>query len=569
MRNIFAIALMLIFGVSAAFSQSSEESLRKYVKEGNFEEAEKMIGSAINENPKDEDIYVLCGDVYMELNKYDDAIAKYKKAADLDDDKKIIQKLGTAYSTAGKHEDALKLLNKLVKDNKKDAPSILALANAYLKADSSSKAEVLIYQARELDKSNPAGFLALGDLYFANGVYELSELNYTEALKLDEKLLEARAKLATSLYWLGNRESDETLSSDLYRRSLEEWDKVTTQDPNYAKGWFEQGKIFFLSKQFTQAAFALNKYIQLRPSGSLGRWYLGQSLYEIGKCEDAEIHLQTAAKEIDSVKTRANILLARCYVIQKRYKESSDLYKIMKPQVNFEEDDYLKFSQAALFGGDTTTSISVVLEGADKYPNQLLCEILYMFGATMNKNKRYDDAIKILEKKLSMNICKDSNDYMINYLLGSSYFYSGQTDSAIVPLTKAIELNPKFLWSTIVLADVYANKGDLVKSEETFNAAIAEGAKDTANYKNELINSFSKLANIKMEAKAWKDLEKVGNNWAALIPESVFAYLYSGFGLQGQGPDKYPAACNMFRKALKVDPSNKYAKDALKNLDCK
>jgi hypothetical protein len=37
-------------------------------------EAAKYISESIKEKPKDYDVYVLCGDVYTELEKYDSAL---------------------------------------------------------------------------------------------------------------------------------------------------------------------------------------------------------------------------------------------------------------------------------------------------------------------------------------------------------------------------------------------------------------------------------------------------------------------------------------------------------------
>ena len=338
------IIILLCCVTSFAFSQSNLDKMRIFIADKNYDEAVKLIDAVIKDSPKDWRNIVTCGDVYFELEKYIDAMHLYEKAYDIEYKKvEVIKKLGTTYSILGKHKEALEILNKAVKDNDNDIDLLMVLANAYTKCDSSNKAELLINRAKSMDKKNPLPLIALGDMYFAQRVYELAKNNYEDALSINKNLIDARIKLATSYYWLANRESDTLLSNELFGRSLKEWLTVSTQDPKNSKAYFEQGKILFFSRKFDDAAKSLYRYIQLRPSGSLGRWYLAQCLNELNMCDSAAEHLDIVSREIDSVKTKAKLLLARCYYFRNNFKRSVEVFTELKSTEKLESIDMLRY----------------------------------------------------------------------------------------------------------------------------------------------------------------------------------------------------------------------------------
>ena len=278
MKYYLMILVILYFGLNRAYSLGSNELLQA-VDTKDYELALKLIPEAINQNPKDAMVHYIAGDVYLEMEKYEDAVRMFKKTVDID--KKNIDawiKLGRALTFNDKREEAMEVLKDAQDKDEKNVFILLEMANVYLSKETLNnedltKAELLITQARELNKKEPASFVALGDYYFKQRVYDLAKQNYDEALQLNENLTSAREKLAISLYWLGNRETDEELSSQYFKRSLEEWNKLTQQDPKNAKAFFEQGKILFLSKNYKDAVISLRNFIN--PNHRKLRWLRG------------------------------------------------------------------------------------------------------------------------------------------------------------------------------------------------------------------------------------------------------------------------------------------------------
>ena len=388
MKKLIAILVILIISSSLGFSQSAKDNLRSAVKNKEYIEASNYISEAISDNPKDLDLHILCGDLYFEIEKLDSALILYRKADDISsNESKVLRKIGRTLSYMGRHQEAIKILNDLVRRKKDDVYNHLELGSAYIKADSLSQAELTITRAREMNRSIPDGWVALGDLYFAQRVYELARTNYEEALSIDEDLTDARVKLATAYYWLANQETDKDLSNELFTRSLKEWNIVTQKDPKNARAFFEQGKILFLAKKWEDAAKSFYQYTQLRPTGSLGRWYMAQSMFELGQCDSAAPQLKIVANEIDTVKNKATLMLAQCFFDQKRYQESVNEYNVLHKTGILDLKDLKRYAAALFRVNDTTNGLKIYEEIITKDTTE--CLLMYQLGSLMLSMKNY------------------------------------------------------------------------------------------------------------------------------------------------------------------------------------
>lgn len=562
MRILISIAIFFSFAFNA-YSQSALEQMKSFVSEGSYEKAANLIPDAVAKEPKNLSLMIYAADIYLELNKYAEAVKLLEKAKDIDDTPDVLLKLGDALAYNGKLEEGLKFVNKAIKEDKNNAFYYMVLGNIYLRADSVQQAKLMFGRAREIDKKNPAPFIGLGDISFKQGVYELAYNNYKEALAINPRLLDARIKMAQCLYWLANREVDNDLRNQLYTDALTEWNNITLEDPKNARAWFEQGKIFFFAKQWKNAAVALNNFVALRPSGSLGRWYLAQSYYELRLFDSANIHLIVVEKEIDSVSKKAKLMSARSYYGMSQYAEANAKYKEIAAVEPLPVDDLRRQGQSALNSKDTTTAIAVWKDAINKDPENN-CQLMYILGTSLNRMKRYDEAIEILTKRLTTNTCQDSLVSTVHYFIGLASFFSGKNDEAIKAFEASLATNPNNTWALVYLADVYAAKSDLAKSEETFLKAIQVAKTDKVKYKNELNQSYFKIAGMKLDAKKFGELEKITKAWIEDMPDSEFGNLFMGFALQGQ--NDVAGACKYYRQVLKINPENKNAKESVKKI---
>ncbi|OGU15330.1 MAG: hypothetical protein A2X61_12610 [Ignavibacteria bacterium GWB2_35_12] len=558
--NIFAV----VVGIISLYGQSNYEAIRNYVYNGDYMNAAALIPAAVRENPKNESMLILCGDIYLELDKLDSALIMYRKADGVNSDEPpTMRKIGRTLSLMGHHFEAIKILKDAVKEAPEDVYNYLELGRAYIEADSMKLAEFNIAKAREINKTIPDAYVALGDLYFAQKVYELAKNNYEEALSINEDLIDARIKLATAYYWLGMREFDKDLANGFFERSLKEWNTITKKDPKNARAYFEQGKILYFSQQYENAAKSLYEYVTLRPSGSLGRWYLAQSLYELRACDSASVQLKICANEIDSIKSKALMLAARCYYDNSRYKESIEAFLELKKTDTLELQDLKRIAQSALQIGDTTLAVQYYVEAKDRDPSQ--CKFIFDVGRfIMYVVKDYNLAITFFKTRLAN--CNDSLNQTDDYFIGYGYSILKQYDSAYVYLKASLALNPKDLKSHLFLGDVYAGmkKPDSAKVEFEFIIENVNGNIEPVKY--ELTQALFKLCGMFLEQKKSNELKKFAQKWIDLMPDSPYGYLYIAVSYQLNGDMEN--ACKYYKKVLSVDSKNPQAKEMLSKLKC-
>ncbi len=571
MRFVLAIMVALSALGFTLNAQTASQKVIDLMKAKEYEKASEFIQEAVTkEKNTDGDFLLKCGDVYMEINKPDLALNMYNMAADKDGNKsRIMRKVALATSELKQYDKAINILKKAQKDDKNNIDLDLDLAKVYLQADSMPQAELVITKAREKDKKNPKAFIALGDLYFKRGVHELARQNYEEALKLDEKNVEARKNLAESCYWLGNGENDKDLANEYFSRSLSEWARVTREDSLDSKAWFQAGKICFLAKMYRDAVPFLEKYVTMRPKGTQGRWYLAQSYDLLGNIDstyyrEALKHLPIVATEMDSVKKRANLMMARDLFNLRDYKGAIDQFKLTMKDTVLGNDDYGYFGQCYFSTSDTLSAFKIWEEAADKYPD-LNCRRLDNMGYLYNKMALFGDAIRVLKKRLATGKCSGNKDHLAYYFIGNSYLFSQLPDSSIAYFRKAFEIEKTLIMAKVYEGDAYANLKEMEKAVECFNEAIVAGKADsTSNAKFAMNTAYQKICQMYLEEKSFKKLIEKATEWTEAAPTSEYAFFYlaAAYHSSGQGA----LACKFYRKVLQLNPNNTSAKKNLSSL---
>lgn len=562
MKKVIFFAILLLISLNA-FSQDDLRDFKRFYQNKEYQEAYNLIPSLLKVKYKDEMIYVAFGDIYFEFEKYDSARIMYEIAYDIRDDKpEIIRKLAKVYSFINQAAKGIKLLKDFLRKNQDDWQLNLELGYIYLRSDSIRQAEYYITKAKELGKNNPEPFVALGDLYFAQKVYELARWNYEEALSLNPDLTEARVKLATSYYYLAMHEQDPNLYNELFARSLKEWQIVSQKDPKNAKAWYEQGRILFLANRYEDAARAFYQFVRLRPSGSLGRWYLAQSLVEIGKCDSAVEHLEIVSEEIDSVRTKAQLKLARCYFDTKNFLKSIQVYKNLSQSKLLEDKDYERFASAFLYIGDTSSALNVYDELFAK--NNTKCSLVYQVAVFSMNAKYYDrsiDYFKFLQKN-----CNDSVAKRVNYNLGYLFLMLKSYDSAIVYFNKAIEFDSTNPINYLYRGDAYVSMNNKKQAKSDYQKAAQLVESNIEKNQRYISFSFSKISSLLLDLKDYNELNKYSRRWTELEQNNPTAWIY--LAISYQVAKDLPNACKAWKKVKQLDPNNKYATQYLKELNC-
>lgn len=563
-----SIMLLLLIGVCASFTLANEfEQAQKLFNEKRYTEAATTIENYLRSEPNDLEALLLAGDIYTELENPKRALEFYERAYQRNrDDARAIRAYSRALSNKGEHKQALEILQRALRANPKDVYLRIAYGQALLAADSIRAAELEITKAREMNRSIPDGYLALGDLYFNQRVYPLAKDNYEQALKLDPDNLSAHEKLALVYFRLANAEVvDNALANEYYSRSLQEWGEIIKRDSTYARAYFERGKIFFYASRYAEAAASLRTYIRLRPdapNAALARWYCAQSLEKIGQCAEAEEFLRFAVEQIDSVRTKAQLLLARCYFDMKRYADAAALFGTLdteNPELISSTLDRERFGYSLVLSGDTLSAMRVLRHAVDKDSSR--CVTIYRLGELYRNRQQYDDAIVMYERYLRN--CGDTIAGKIFALIGAAHFSANRPQLAAEALRQSIRKDSTIVFAYRMLAASLRSSG--AKVEDVLSVlrqgiTFAKSASDRG-----LIYPY--LCQLLLEEKRYEELKTAASQWLKSDPDRAEAALYNAVGYQGLGDRD--SACKYYREALRLNPSLEIAKKNLKQLECK
>ena len=587
LKKLLFIAFIAVFSLCDVYSQNIASRFRNLINDHEYEKAGEIAEQVIAENPKDYNLLVLAGDVYYELEQYTDAYRVYTSAKEKSKDKKVLVKLGRTLIKLNRPNDAINELSKALENDKKNESLILELANAYLSAGKINEAEIQITNARSINSKNPEVFVMLGKLYFEQKIWELARSNYEEAIKLDPQNIEIRQLLA-EVYWklavAADGSGDVELMNVYLNRSLEECNKALQENDKDAATWKLKAQIHFNANQNLEAAQSYNKFLELRPNNYKERWRLAELLATSGVCDSAYVHLNqiinTDHPDItDSIKVRAELLLASCYYKDKRYNETVRVFKEINKYGDalktvdgavgtymLPVEDLKIYAVATLFAKDTNEAVVLFKELFKLAPDES-CNFMYLVANQILKpQKKYAEMIDVLQQKLNTQSCSDNNDAFCYYTMGTGYFELKDTANAIAALQKSLQVKSDFYWSNIYLGDIYYGQKDIKHAEEQFDKVISEALPNKDKYKNELNAAFQKKASIRLDSKKYAELEKVAREWVNNFPENnEYGYLFLAISCQGQ--QKIDQAKTAYREVLKVNPNNKTAKDNLNSLN--
>ena len=571
MKRIGTLIVFLTSVIAASYTTvfaDEYDNAKKAVAAGDFLQALTHIRAAIAEKPQDIDRIQLGAAIYLEMEIKDTALTYARRVYEDDDDQAdAVVLLSKALVESDRAVEACALLKKF-RRNDDNVELALAHVNALVAADSTSAAELVAATARQKYPKSADAYLALGNLYFSwkpIPVFDLAVQNYNDAIAINANLIQAHFNLAICYWRMGNRESDDALSNEYFNKCLSEWAIVSKLDPKNARAWYEQGKIYYLAKRYPSASNALKTYRELRPLGTgeiMASWYLGESLFKQGMCDDAKKHLEDAATQIDSLKPKVSVMLARCNFQAKKWPECVASYASASAVDSLWEGmDYWKYGTALINAADTAKSIDVMFKAAKVEPKQ--CKLMERFAYLLQSKKRYSSSSEIYRARLAN--CSDSTDAKIHVLIGNNFYADSLVDSAIASYERAIGINPKMMWGIQRLGDTYLLRGDVAKGRPLLDQVIANAATTTsADEKRYAIAAIASLNGLDIKDKKWQSIVDRSTLATSIDPKSVVSWLYLGIGHQGTG-DKDKAR-SAYQEVLKLDPNNTSAKKNLQSL---
>ena len=232
---------------------------------------------------------------------------------------------------------------------------------------------------------------------------------------------------------------------DDYDAAIENFNKVTTQkgdttvgyfqaDMNFNLGRFEkaialarkslinanENQTSELSKIIGESYFNLEDYRSALPylevyKGKKGRWsntdfyQLGYTYYRLGDYEKAIMQFNKIISGNDAVTQNAYYHLADCYLKTDKKTEALNAFKSassFKCDLVIKEDAFLNYARLRYEHGNAYENTSLVLSSfLDQYPkHKAVTVIVNLLIDSYVNSSNYDGALKILEKKINLQI---------------------------------------------------------------------------------------------------------------------------------------------------------------------
>lgn len=494
------------FKIAQEIEPESEEVVlnlaRVYVESGDIEHAAKVI-EGVPENNRTARMEFTLGATYEQLKRLKDAIAAYKRAADmLPGDAPTMNALAQALLTDGQLDAALKQFKEISANDPEDSGSLVHIAEIQRRQGKYDDALTTIRKARKKAPDN-------------------LEAGYNEGLLLDV---------------LGRYEDAAAVYENMADQTTHANGADTTEEKNNRGIFLERlGAVYHEQNKLDQAIATYQKMVDMGGDMAV-RGYQGQvDTYRDAKMfdkavevsrkaveaspKDRELKLMLAGELLDEGKTEAGIAMAKAMLDNTendravwlaignmdtrlhRWKDAEDALAKATPLTTKKEDRiYLLFLKGALADRQKHTEQAEQLfhQALDLDPTNAMT-LNYLGYMLADKGIRLPEALKLIRKAVEL---EPMNGAFLDSL-GWTYFKMGQYELAEDNLRQAVERDQTDPTVHDHLGDLYEKTGRIRLAAAQWQLSLAEYSKtpstdvepaDVAKVQHKLEGARVKLA---------------------------------------------------------------------------
>ena len=424
----FAIAVVLFIGRPALMAQTEGE-VKRLISIEKYSDAQSMLEKMIGGDPRNDKLDYLMGEVMFLTDNMGEAEAWFKKGQG-HSGRNPMNYIGSG-GVAARQENfdkAKKELDEALDLNNKNSPKIiLEVAKAYLEYQGTDRkkmqpylnaAEPLLIRAQKLAPKDPEPEVLLGKLYGMQGVEELEQNRYEQAISKDPTYIFGYLRLG-QLYKKQEKYQD---AADKFKKALE-------IDAGYGPVYREMAEMWTLAGKYDKAEESMTKYLEIMGSDDVN------ALEKKGIIEYLGGQYEKAIATFEGIagKTKSLIvprLLGYCYVKQAtpdadKGMEWLDKYfeaTKAKPN-NIIASDYENYGKAYQLKGETEKAIEYYEKSIAKAAEKEDAEVdgsLYMVIADIYKAQK-NDSMRVTYLRKFLN---SSKKYKLkeSFALGQTYF---------------------------------------------------------------------------------------------------------------------------------------------------
>lgn len=316
----------------------------KMMDEGLVDEALEMLKKH-QEQSSDDEKYLI-SELYYERGFYDEAIKlldqllkKYPKEG------QIITKLAEMYIELEEDEFAIQLLNEIPEDDPYYVASLIQLADLYQVQGLFEVSEQKLLTAKKLAPDEKVIDFALGELFFSIGDYgraityyeKLTSIIELNGISILERLAECHALLGhyeKALTFYRDLDSEDpniifkygftAYQAKRYEIAIGEWEKLIEIDPHYHSVYYHLANAYKEENMFDKAYDTVQQGLKYDEFNKELYFLAGQLSLQLNKEDEAMKFLQKAI-ELDIDYQEAILLLVQIYSNKNEYGKIIDL----------------------------------------------------------------------------------------------------------------------------------------------------------------------------------------------------------------------------------------------------
>lgn len=193
---------------------------------------------------------------------------------------------GKALYSVNKYEEAIAFYKKAEKSEPMYLQTYFNLAESYAMSDQYEEAKAALKKAELVDKKNGEIFFHLGNIALLQGNLEEGKFNFNKALSLDFKNIYIFMNLGSACADAGD-----------FVGAINNFNKAIQMDKFFPEAWFFKMKVYMSQNELKEALDIASSMMDLFPDKFEGYHYKFILLAQLGKENEAEDTLNLAIKQ--------------------------------------------------------------------------------------------------------------------------------------------------------------------------------------------------------------------------------------------------------------------------------
>lgn len=452
---------------------------RLYAENNDIEHAAKIIES-VPESERTPKMEFALGAVYEQLKRPKDAIAAYKRAADLDpEDVHTMGALAQALLNDNQLDEALKVYRQMADADPEDASNLVHISEILRRQGKYDEALAQVKKAVKKDPDSLEAGYNEGLLLDVLGRYDESAQVYEHMVDLtshangaytsDEKNNRAIFLERLGSVYHEENKVDEAITA--FQKMVE------LGGDNALRGYENEVDVYRDAKMFDKAIEVSRKAAQADPKNHDLKLMLAGELVDQGK-EDEGITMAKGMLANTADDQKVWVALGQIYTRIHRWKDAEEALNKATPLTTKKEDSvYLLFLKGGL------EERQKHLEPAEQYFRQALeldpnnAMVLNYLGYMLaDKGTRLPEALKLVRKAVEL---EPMNGAYLDSL-GWAYFKLGQYELAEENLRQAVERDQTDPTVHDHLGDLYEKTGRIRLAAAQWELSLSEYSKSAA-----------------------------------------------------------------------------------------